>query len=501
MRGRPPAFWLNGALALIVVAASGAAWYTIRGTSTSATTTTDRTSTVRSGTLTASVTASGNLESAQQSSLSFSSSGTVTDVYVEVGQKVAQGAKLASIDPAAAQRSLASAKASLLSAQAAYDSTAAGETAVDRKRNEISVRQAAASVDKAQNALSSARKTRSSDQKRLDAAVVAAERALADGTGTPAQVSAAKAARSSTLTKDDAAIEDARAGLSSAQDSYDLAVLTAQEAADSPKTADLAKAKATLADAQAAVDDAQQALDDTTLVAAHAGTVLSISGKVGDQIGSSSGSSSGSTSGSAGGASGGSDATGSTGTAASGSSGSSTAFVTLADLAGLQVTASVAEADAANLKAGQEASVTLSASGTQVAGHVTQVSISGTTSNNVVTYPVTVSLDEVPDGVKLGASVSVSITTGTAANALIVPASAVSGSGSRRTVRVLENGKQQVVQVQVGIEGDTGVQITSGLAVGQTVLLNSSTSAGTGGFPGGGFPGGGLGGGPPGGAP
>jgi multidrug efflux pump subunit AcrA (membrane-fusion protein) len=497
MRGRPPAFWLNGALALVLLATGGAAWYTIRGTNTSATTTTDRTSTVRSGTLTASVTASGNLESAQESDLSFSSSGTVTEVYVKVGQKVAKGAKLASIDPAAARRSLSSAKASLLSAQAAYDTTAAGESATDRKRNEISVNQAQASRSKAESALSTAKKTRTSDQKRLDSAVAAAQRALANGTGTAAQVSAAKAARSSTLAKDDAAIEDATSALSSARDNYDLAVLTAQEAADSPKSADLAKAKATLADGQATVDDAQESLDGTTLVAPHAGTVLSIAGKVGDQIGSSGSSS----------AAGSSTPDASSTGSSSGSSGSSSSsastsssFVTLADLTGLQVTAGVAEADAADLEAGQDASVTLSASGTAVSGHVSEVSVSGSTSNNVVTYPVTVSLDEVPDGVKLGASVSVSITTGSAQDALIVPSSAVSGSGNRRTVKVLENGVQRTVPVQVGIEGDTGIQITSGLSAGQTVVLSGSTTSGTGG----GFPGGGAGaglGGPPGGAP
>ena len=396
--------------------------------------------------LTATVTGSGNLASSADSSLSFSSSGTVTHVYVKAGQVVKAGQRLASIDPAAARRSLASAKAALLSAKAAYSSTAAGRSDVQAKQDEISVANAKAALTKAKAAYTTA-----------------------------------KASSRTTVSQ----LADAKAAVASAQDSYELAVLQAQQNADAPTAADLAKARASLADAQAAVDDAQEALEATTLVAPHAGTVLSVSGQVGDTVGSGSGSSGSS----------GSDAAG-------GSTTSSSAFVEIADLTALEVTASVAEADAADVETGQAATVTLSATSTELAGTVTAVSVSGTTSSNVVTYPVTVTLDEVPDGVKLGASVSVSITTGSAQDALVVPTSAVTTTGNRSTVTVLENGVERTVSVEVGIEGDSGVQIVSGLSAGQTVVLADSSSSSSNGFPG--LGGGGIGGGPgggPGGAP
>ncbi len=481
---RPPTLWINTGLAVLLAAAGGGAWFSLTSSTTPTTTTSSsRTSTVRTGTLSATVNGSGNLESASTSSVAFGSSGTVTDVFVTVGQTVAKGARLARIDSSAAERTLASAKASLLSAQAAYDDTADGQSASQRKRDEISVADAKSAVSTATSTLSTAKATKVSDTKKLDAAVTAAQAALTAGTATAAEVTTATNNRTTTLAKDQSAINAASSALSSAQDNYELQKLSAAENADSPTAADLAKAKAAVAEAEATVDQAQEALDQTTIVAPAAGTVLSIAGKVGDTFASSSASSSGSSSGSTGG-------TGTTGGAASSGTSSGTgssSFVELADLTRLEVTASVAEADAADVEVGQPATVTLSASSTDVTGSVTAISVSGTTTSNVVNYPVTVSLTEVPEGVRLGASVSVSITTGSAEDALIVPTSAVTTTGSRHTVTVLENGAELTVPVEIGIEGDSGVQITSGLTAGQVVVLTSTSSGSiSNGFPGGG---------------
>ncbi len=69
--------------------------------------------------------------------------------------------------------------------------------------------------------------------------------------------------------------------------------------------------------------------------------------------------------------------------------------------------------------------------------------------------------------------------------------SAVTTLGTRHTVTVLRGGQQTVVPVEVGLVGDNGTQILSGLAAGDTVVLPSVASASTGG----GFPGVGVGGG------
>jgi len=60
-------------------------------------------------------------------------------------------------------------------------------------------------------------------------------------------------------------------------------------------------------------------------------------------------------------------------------------------------------------------------------------------------------------------------------------------------VTVVNNGTNQVRQVEVGVEGDSFTEIKSGLAAGDQVVIVTDTSTGnTGNFPGGGvFPGGG----------
>jgi multidrug efflux pump subunit AcrA (membrane-fusion protein) len=63
--------------------------------------------------------------------------------------------------------------------------------------------------------------------------------------------------------------------------------------------------------------------------------------------------------------------------------------------------------------------------------------------------------------------------------------------GQRHTVTVLRNGRTSVVPVQVGLVGDNGTQILSGLSPGDTVVLPSVSTANSGG----GFPFGGVGGG------
>jgi HlyD family secretion protein len=215
--------------------------------------------------------------------------------------------------------------------------------------------------------------------------------------------------------------------------------------------------------------------------------------------GSSSGGSSSGGSSSGGSSSGGSSSGGSQGGTSgstSSSSSSSSGFVDIADLTKMQVTAAFAEADATKLKEKQVATVTWNAlSGTTAAAKVTAIDPSATTSNSVVTYGVTLTLDKVPAGVKVGQTVSVSVVTGSVADALFVNAAALTTVGNRHSVTVVANGQQEVRAVQIGLVGDTATQITSGVTAGEQVLLKitstSTTTGGGTGFGGGGFAGGG----------
>lgn len=230
----------------------------------------------------------------------------------------------------------------------------------------------------------------------------------------------------------------------------------------------IASAEKQVLSAQTAVDSAQRAQDGTTLKAPMAGTVVALTGTVGASSSGSSGGSSG------------------TGTTA-------TAFAQIADLSKLQVNASVPEADATRLKVGQAATVTWNAlTSTRVAGTIASISPTSTTSGGVVSYPIVVSLSSVPEKAKLGHSVSLSVTVSKVDNVIYVPAAAVKTAGGASVVTVVVNGQQSARTVQIGLEGDSYTEITSGLTVGELVVIATVTSTTTTNpFGGGQFPGGG----------
>ncbi|MDY7083717.1 MAG: efflux RND transporter periplasmic adaptor subunit [Actinomycetota bacterium] len=276
-------------------------------------------------------------------------------------------------------------------------------------------------------------------------------------------------------------LDAARADLDAAEDSLERA----EDAGSDTSTAENAVRQAELA-----VDEAEAAVDGTVLRAPMAGTVTAINGTLGS-------SSSGTGSTSQGSSQPGGSTTGDNSTGGSG-------FIELQDLTKMQVTAAFAEADATKLKEKQTATVTWNAlNGATATARVSAVDPSATTSNNVVTYGVTLSLDKVPSGAKAGQTVSVAVTTGRVENTVLVSPAAITTAGNRHTVTVVAGGTQEVRQVEIGLEGDSATQITSGVVAGEQVVL-TTTSTTTGGnqgrFPGGGL-GGNLGGAPAGGGP
>jgi macrolide-specific efflux system membrane fusion protein len=292
----------------------------------------------------------------------------------------------------------------------------------------------------------------------------------------------------------------------------------AQQAYAAATSTNSAQLYSSLVSARNSYQDAERTLAGTVITAPFSGTVIAVNGNVG---GSSSGSSSGGSSGSGSGKSGGSGSGGGSGgsggsggnggsggssgnggnaggnnSGSAGSSGSSGGFITLADPGHLQVTANFTEADTTKLKIGQTATVTFDAlPGVSATGRVTSINSSSTTVNNVVEYGVTVAMDGPPPGVRLGQTSSVQVIVNKADGVLYVPATAVHTVGGVSTVIVKRaDGRQVTTTVQIGLVGDEGTQIVSGLTQGEQVILSSGVSGGgLGGF-GGRFGGGGLGG-------
>jgi hypothetical protein len=259
--------------------------------------------------------------------------------------------------------------------------------------------------------------------------------------------------------------------------------------------------------AQTNLTNAQTALAGTTLTASESGTVASISNVVGDTVsgtgsdGSSSSSGASGSSGGSGGSSGGS-ASSSKSSSSSTSSGPS-GFIVITNPTGMQVTADFSELDSLKLKKGEAATVTLNAESNEVLNasvlSVSSLPVAGSSASTAVQYAATLQIQGDTSQLRTGLSATVSVVTGEADNALSVPAAALSGTGTTRTATVVKpDGTTSRVSVQVGVVGDTTVQVVSGLNDGDKVQIASSTAGGTGGFPSGSFPGlggGGLGGG------
>jgi multidrug efflux pump subunit AcrA (membrane-fusion protein) len=147
------------------------------------------------------------------------------------------------------------------------------------------------------------------------------------------------------------------------------------------------------------------------------------------------------------------------------------------------MTVAFSESDISKVHVGQSATVTLDAlPGVELAAHVSQISLVGTSSSGVVSYNATLTLDQTNSQVKPGMSASASVIVGQA-QGVTVPNSAVTGTGSLGTVNLLQSGKTVQKQVVVGLRGDSRTQIVSGLSTGQqlvvTVVLPSLSTSST----------------------
>ena len=454
-----------------------------------------RTTSVVSGTVLSSVQASGNVQAGQTYSVNFQTGGQVTDVDAQLGEAVTKGQTLAHLDPSIDAANLASADASLQAAKLHVVQLEQVESPQERAADAASLASSQQQVTAAQTGLNQAQQSATTDAQQLQQALNDANAKLTDDTAAHAPasqisqdqsaVTQAQNAQTDGIDKDQQSVTQAQNQLTQAQLQVNSTVAQNDVKEQPPKVGDLSAAQASVTQAQAQVDSAQQTLGWTTLVAPASGVVTAINGVVGQTVsGGGTSAAAGSTTASAGGSGtsgGGSGGGSSSGSSASSSSSSSSgsAFLTITDLSALSVKAGFAETDATKLQVGQPAVVTFNAlPGLQAAATVTEVDVNSTLVSNVVTYFATATLTNTPAGVKPGMTASVTVTVGKREDVLTLPSGAVRGSGSTGTVTTMDGKTQQAQTVSIGLRGDTTVEITSGLKLGDTVVLPSSTVSG-----------------------
>lgn len=374
--------------------------------------------TVKKGSLTSTVSATGNVAVRGEVEVTPSTSGTVKKVYVSAGDTVSEGDTLFTLSSDSVSSQIDQAYSSVLSAKQ-------------------QVAQAQSSLTSAKAQLTAARKAAST---KTSATTSSSTGAQTSGSGGVTSVAAAKQA-----------VSAAELGVSAA--------------------------KSQLASAQSSYDDALSAQDDLTVTAPCSGIVWSVNVAKGDTVGASSATSSSNSSGTSSAGSTGSQ--GAQNSTTSSTSSASSAAMTIAKGGKLGVKVSVNESDINSIKVGQSATVTLDAvTGKTFIGTVDEVSSEGTVSSSVVSYSVWITLDATTSAVKSGMTASVEITTSKTDNVLLVSNAAVKGTGSNKYVLVMKSGATTPSQVKVttGTRGSSQTVITSGLTEGQKIISQAITT-------------------------
>ena len=152
-------------------------------------------------------------------------------------------------------------------------------------------------------------------------------------------------------------------------------------------------------------------------------------------------------------------------------------LIIVADLNRLQVDAYVDETDIGQVRLGQPVSVTVDAYPKRsFSGRVVKIASGATMQQNVVTYDVTVALDNPGHLLKPDMTATANITVTRRDHVLTVPVDAVKLGAKGATVTVMRNGRDgkptfEVVNVQAGISDGERTEILSGLQEGDTVVL------------------------------
>lgn len=213
--------------------------------------------------------------------------------------------------------------------------------------------------------------------------------------------------------------------------------------------------------------------------------------------------------------------------------------ITVEDTSSMDINVAVDELDIEKVKVGQKADITFDAiSDKTYSGTVLAISPVGTSSNDVTTYNVTVSIDN-PTDIRIGMNANVNIDVASKDDALVIPAEALierngkdyvmvadstsnggngnsdstsggnqgagtnqqssgtSGAsgqnsqyGGNSSMRSRYSGQGRLVEIQIGLENENYIEVTEGLTEGEKVLVQlpqvssttTSSRSGIGGF-------------------
>lgn len=454
--------WLSiGLIAVLLVAALLVFRSFTAGRAAQALTDSLQTEVVQTGNLTATIGATGTVRAAQSATLAWKTSGTVEEVSVEVGDRVAANAVLASLQRTSLSQNVILAQSDLESARDQLES-------FHDSYGDLGLAQAMEALAQAEDAVDSTQRrvnnlATPATQVKIDQAyanLILADKQLEDARDFYADFA--------NRPQDDYLRASAQSQLSQAQAFYDSAERTYNAYISPSNDLDIAIAVAQAALARAELEQAQEnynkivggptqeaiAAAEARVIAAEAtlkqayieapfaGVITDAFAVQGNLV-----------------------------------SAGTTAF-TLDDLDNLLVDVEVSEVDINRVEVGQTAFLTFDAiPDVEYEGQVISVALAGVVNQGAVNFRVTVQLTD-PDGlVRPGMTAAVNVVVTELENVLLVPNRAVRVLDGQRVVYLLVDGQIQYVNVELGASADTYSEVIGGdLAAGQVVVLNPMIS-------------------------
>lgn len=409
------------------------------------------------------ISASGKVQPVQSVNISPKNSGTLVELYVEQGDKVSQGQIIAKMDSADIQARIAEARANLAQNQAQLDQVLAGNRPQEIAQAKARLAQAEAQL--AQARAGNRPQEIAQAQAQVDAAQAKAkytseqlkryqslyqqgaekkqllDQAISEDNAAKASLQEAQkrlslqqiGTRSEEISQKEAAVAESRAALQLSQAGY--------------RPEEIAQRKAAVAAAKAKLQTEQVNLNNTIIRAPFSGIVTQKYANVGAYV---------------------------TPTTSASSSASATSSSVVAVARGLEVLASVPEADIGRIKQGQQVEIVADAYPDQVfKGHVRLIAPEAVKEEGVTLFQIRVSIDTGRDKLRSGLNVDMTFLGDKVQDALLVPTVAIVTEKGNTGVLIPDaKNKPQFHPITIGAQIKDQTQILEGLQGGDRIFLN-----------------------------
>lgn len=163
----------------------------------------------------------------------------------------------------------------------------------------------------------------------------------------------------------------------------------------------------------------------------------------------------------------------------------STSVFNIVDSSSFKIETTVDETEVTKVSKGQKVEVTVSAIGKEYEGVVTSVDGEATSSGNSNTFGVVIELDGEFDDLYSGMSSEMNIVIKESTDVLVVPVQAVKSQKGTYVVSVKNGDETKDVEVTIGAQDSSFVEIKSGLSEGDVVTYEQATQSNKGNMGGG----------------